>query len=671
MGANTGADEKKLERLKELTAKLKEAAKAYYAEDREVMSNLEYDRLYDELLSLENETGITLAGSPTQRVGYEAAESLPKERHAAPMLSLDKTKSREELAEWLGDQEGLLSIKLDGLTVVLTYRGGRLFKAVTRGDGEVGEVITENAKAFTNVPLAIPFEGELVLRGEAVISYADFDRINEKIEAEAATLGRTDELGYKNPRNLCSGSVRQLDPKVTAERSVRFIAFSLVTAEGADFKDSHEEEFIFLKKLGFEVVPYVRVGAADVVDAVGRYEREIPEMPVPSDGLVLLMDGISYGASLGRTAKFPRNAIAFKWMDAQAETELLQIEWSASRTGLLNPVAVFSPVELEGTTVRRASVHNLSIVKSLELGIGDRILVYKANMIIPQIADNLTRSGSAAIPESCPVCGGKTLIKGDEQVQVLYCPNPDCAAKRIKAFSMFVSRPAMGIDGLSEMSLEKLISAGLIHEFADIYKLADKRDEIAGLDGFGEKSADKLLAAIEKSRKTTPDRVLAAVGIPGVGPAGARILCRRYAGDIARIREAGEEELSETDGIGPVLASQIRSFFENESNSAMFDRLLAELSVDAGAFAAAPADSPVSGKTFVVTGSLSHFENRDALKRFIEERGGKVTGSVTKKTDYLINNDAASTSSKNKKAAELGIPILTEEGFLEMIGEDA
>ena len=654
-------------RIVELTGLLNRASEAYYNEDTEIMSNLEYDRLYDELKDLETRTGIVLAGSPTVHVGYTAADELPKERHEKPMLSLDKTKDRDALADWLAGHDGLLSWKLDGLTVVLTYEGGTLVKAVTRGNGEVGEVITENAKVFKNLPVRIPSAETIVLRGEAVIRYSDFEQINEELEAEAAASGDLSFARYKNPRNLCSGSVRQLNNRITAKRRVRFYAFSLVQAGSGDFDNSRQREMEFLKALGFETVEYVRVTPENVAEKVGEFEKRIAGNDIPSDGLVLTLDDIAYGESLGMTAKFPRNAIAFKWADEMRETTLTEVEWSASRTGLINPVAVFAPVELEGTTVKRASVHNISIVKQLRLGIGDRITVYKANMIIPQIAENLTGSGTLEIPAECPVCGKRTQIRRDNDTEVLMCTNPDCAAKKIKAFSLFVSRSAMNIDGLSEMTLEKLIAAGLIHEFADIYHLAEHRDVIEQMEGMGKKSCDRLLDAVERSRDTTLQRVLGAVGIPGIGSAGARILCSHFGDDPEKIRSADTEELSMVEGIGPVLAESIKRYFDDERLSSAFDALLSELRLQKEN----TADEPqiLAGKTFVITGKVDHFENRDALKAVILRLGGKAAGSVSAKTDYLINNDVTSASSKNKKARELGIPILSEDEVLKMINK--
>lgn len=644
-----------IDRMKQLIVRLNEAAKAYYAEDREIMSNLEYDRLYDELASLEEKTGLILAQSPTQSVGYEAVDELPKERHESPMLSLGKTKSREELADWLNGQKGLLSWKLDGLTIVLTYRDGKLFKAVTRGNGEVGEVITPNARTFVNLPLQIPFQGELILRGEAVISYEDFEHINAKIEDVDAR--------YKNPRNLCSGSVRQLNSHITAQRSVRFFAFALVKADGADFENSREKQFEFLKQQGFEVVDYRPVTAETMHEAVEWFEQKIADYPIPSDGLVLLLDDIAYGDALGRTAKFPRNAIAFKWADETAQTTLREIEWSASRTGLINPVAIFDPVELEGTTVSRASVHNISIVKELQLGIGDTITVYKANMIIPQIAENLTKSGSLEIPGECPICHGKTEIRRENDTETLICPNPDCDAKKLKSFTLFVSRDAMNIDGLSEATLEKFLAKGFLHTYADLFHLDRYKEQITQMDGFGEKSFSNLTESIENARHTTLARLIYSLGIPNIGIANAKMICREYKNDLERLLNAPAEELADIDGVGPVIAGTFAAFFAEEKNRKALEALLSEVTLEQEAFSDAPLS--LSGKSFVVTGSLNHFENRNALKEKIEALGGKVTGSVTGKTVCLINNDSTSDSSKNKKARELGVSVLTEEEFIE------
>ena len=651
--------EDKTKRIRELIGTLRAAGRAYYQESREIMSNFEYDKLYDELVSLEKETGIVFANSPTQNVGYEVVSALPKERHEKPMLSLNKTKSVEELADWLGGQTGLLSWKMDGLTIVLTYQNGTLVKAVTRGNGEIGEVITANAKAFVNVPLNISYQGELILRGEAIIRYSDFEKINEQIEDVDAK--------YKNPRNLCSGSVRQLNSEITAQRHVHFYAFSLVKADGIDFKNSRKEQFEWLKTQGFEVVEYHEVTKETLPETVKMYSEAIAENDTPSDGLVLLYDDIAYGQSLGRTAKFPRDSIAFKWADEIQETKLLYIEWSASRTGLINPVAVFEPVELEGTTVSRASVHNISIMEALELGAGDRITVYKANMIIPQIADNLTRSGVRDIPEACPVCGGQTEVRQINDVKSLYCTNPDCQAKKIKSFTLFTSRDALNIAGLSEATLEKFIGVGMIHEYADIFHLDRHQEEIVEMDGFGQKSYDNLIAAAEKASHTTLPRMVYGLGVAGIGLANAKMICRHFKNDFEAMRHATVEELVEIDGIGEVLAQAWTAFFSDGKNNAIVDHLLAELTFEAeDEESSEGADEAFAGMNFVITGSLEQFKNRKELQELIERRGGKVTGSVTSKTNYLINNDVASSSSKNKKARELGVPILSEEEFLKL-----
>ena len=646
----------KQERMKELVDLLNRAGKAYYQDAQEIMSNYEYDSLYDELVSLEKELGMILSNSPTVNVGYQVLSELPKERHEEPMLSLDKTKEVEGLKEFLGDQKALLSWKMDGLTIVLTYQGGELRKAVTRGNGEVGEVITNNARVFRNIPLKIGYEGELILRGEAVIGYRDFERINEEITDVQAK--------YKNPRNLCSGSVRQLNNEITARRNVRFFAFALVRAPGVDFHNSRAAQMEWLKEQGFEIVEYHMVTRDTVEGEVIKFSEKIPENDFPSDGLVLIYDDIEYGQSLGRTAKFPRDSIAFKWADETSRTRLLEIEWSPSRTGLINPVAIFEPVELEGTTVSRASVHNISIMEELELGVGDEIEVYKANMIIPQIARNLTRSGVRDIPAVCPVCGGKTQIRQEGNAKTLYCTNPECQAKHVKAFTLFVSRDAMNIEGLSESTLEKFIARGFIREYADIFHLDRHRDEIQSMEGFGEKSFQNLEASIEKARTTTLPRVIYGLGIANIGLANARMICRAFDYELDRMLEADQADLSEISGIGDVIAGAFVAYFKDPVHRRRLEDLLKELTIVEEEGAGAP--QTLAGLTFVITGSVTHFANRSEVKTLIESLGGKVTGSVTSKTDYLINNDVESTSSKNKKARELGIPILSEEEFLEM-----
>lgn len=649
--------ENSLQRMKELVEKLDQAAKAYYQEDREIMSNQEYDDLYDQLEQLEKETGTVLTNSPTVRVGYEAVNELPKEEHPSPMLSLDKTKDREVLRGFIGNHKCLLSWKLDGLTIVLTYENGELVKAVTRGNGIVGEVITNNARVFKNIPLRIPYKGQLVLRGEAIITYSEFERINE-------TIGDADAK-YKNPRNLCSGSVRQLNNEITAKRNVRFYAFALVSAQDVDFSNSREQQFIWLKKQGFEVVEYKVVTSESLDEAMDYFSKTIVNNDFPSDGLVVTYDDIAYGESLGSTAKFPRNSFAFKWADEMRETRLVDMEWSPSRTGLINPVAIFEPVELEGTTVSRASVHNISIVKELQLGIGDTIKVYKANMIIPQIAENLTRSGNLVIPDKCPVCGQEARIRKENDVETLYCMNPDCVAKKIKSFSLFTSRDAMNIDGLSEATLEKFIAMGFIHNFGDIFEIGKYKDQIVEMEGFGQKSFDNLMVSLEKAKKTTLAKVIYSLGITGIGLANAKVICKYFDDDIEKIRHADEEEISAIEGIGPVIAGSMADYFKSAENNQKLDHLLSHLHL---VHEETSAEQVFAGKTFVITGSVEHFSNRSEAKEFIEARGGKVTGSVTKKTDYLINNDKTSASSKNKKAQELGIPILSEEDFLELAG---
>ena len=640
-------------RMQELVKILNKAAESYYAKDEEIMSNYDYDRLYDELTALEEKTGIILSDSPTIRVGYESVDELPKEKHEKPMLSLNKTKSREELAEWLSDKRGLLSWKLDGLTIVLTYQDGILQKAVTRGNGEIGEVITNNARVFKNIPLQIAHKGELILRGEAVITYSDFEKINLLID--------NPEDRYKNPRNLCSGSVRQLNNKITAERNVRFYAFSLVKAEGYEKEKSKENQYLFLRELGFDVVEFFSVTKDTILSQIADFAERIKTYDVPSDGLVLCYDDIEYSRSLGRTAKFPRDSIAFKWADELAETTLQEIEWSPSRTGLINPVAVFEPVSLEGTIVSRASVHNVSILKGLKLGIGDRITVYKANMIIPQIAENLTQSDNIVIPTKCPACGGETQVRSVNEAASLYCTNPDCDAKKIKAFTLFVSRDAMNIDGISESTLEKFLTKGFLHEYADLYHLDRHKEEIVQMEGFGEKSYQNMLQSIEISRETTLPRIIYAQGIANIGLANAKLLCRHFKGNPEEMIHAETEELASIEGIGEVIGGAFSSFMKEEKNLNRLLNLLKEVHI--AAEESSTLSQTLTGMTVVITGSLFQFENRKELQEKIEERGGKATSSVTSKTSILINNDSMSSSTKNKTAKELGIPILTEEEF--------
>lgn len=649
-------DDKK-RRIEELIETLNEASAAYYDEASEIMSNYEYDALYDELESLEKETGYTPLNSPTKNVGYTVQSELPKERHRSRMLSLDKTKSREELAAWLGDHEGLLSWKLDGLTVVLTYEGGELVKAVTRGNGDIGEVITPNARVFVNVPKRIPHEGHTVIRGEAVITYEEFDRINEAIDDADAK--------YKNPRNLCSGSVRQLNSKITAERNVRFYAFTLSEADGVDYEGLRSNQMKWMAEQGFDVVEYVKVDNKSIFEAIDNYAERVHSFEIPSDGLVLTLEDLEYAATLGTTAKFPRDSLAFKWADQQAETILREIEWSPSRTGLLNPIAIFDPVELEGTTVKRASVHNLNIMETLKLGIGDTITVYKANMIIPQIGDNLTKSGNIELPSHCPVCDGATEIKLMTGTKVLTCTNPNCLAKQVKRFSLFVSRDALNIEGLSEQTLLKFIGLGYIKSFADIFRLENHRDEIVELDGFGKKSYDKLSSSIEKARHTVPTRILVALGIPGVGVTTAAQIARACENKWAKISSLSYDELIAINGIGEVMARDYEAFFADEHNKSVVLDLVGELDIDESYEQVGTA---LSGETFVITGSLEHYKSRTELKKEIETQGGKVAGSVSKNTSYLVTNNPESGSSKNKAAAELGVKIITEDEIRMMLG---
>lgn len=645
----------KRSRIDELTARLNEASRAYYTDGAEIITNYEYDAMYDELLALEDETGYIRDDSPSVNVGYETAAGLPKIVHESKMLSLNKTKDRDELKAWLGDQKGLLSWKLDGLTVGLTYENGRLVQGVTRGNGVEGEVITANVLACRNVPKTIPHKGRTVLRGEAVIRYSDFERINEAIEDADAK--------YKNPRNLCSGSIRQLDPKITAERNVSFYAFALIRAEGADLS-SRRDQMEWMKQQGFDEVDYVMVDAESLSGAIDRYEKAIPDFDIPSDGLVLTLDDLEYSATLGETAKYPKDSIAFKWRDQQAETVLREIEWSPSRTGLLNPVAIFDPVELEGTTVSRASVHNINIMEDLELGIGDTVQVYKANMIIPQLAGNLTRSGNMEIPASCPVCGGSTLVKDEEGTKTLHCTNPDCLAKHVKKFSHFVSRDALNIEGLSESGLLKLIGIGAIKTFPDLFRLDRHEDEIVSMEGFGKKSYDNLTESAKRASHTTPARLLYGLGVPGIGVQNSNIICRACRNRWAEIQSLDEEALKDIDGVGDVMAKDYAAYFADEKNAAVTAELLGLLTLDESFEAAG---TSLEGKTFVITGSLEHYANRKDLKAEIEAEGGKVAGSVSAKTDYLITNDPGSGSSKNRTARELGVAIITEDEAVAMI----
>ena len=646
--------DKKLNRMKELIEILNNASRLYYQYSTPIMTDFEYDKLYDELEKLEKETNTILSNSPTQNVEPEAIDSLVKVEHPAPMLSLSKTKSISELASFLGNQEGLLSWKLDGLTIVLTYKDGKLSSGVTRGNGIIGEVITENVKKFKNIPLTITYKGTLVVRGEAVIKYSDFNKMNEELDDDSSQ--------YKNPRNLCSGSVRQLDSKVTAKRNVNCIIFALIESE-KKFK-LKSEEFEWLKSLGFDVVEYHKVTSNNIEEQVLYFKNEINEYDIPSDGLVLLYNDIEYGKQLGTTAKYPKNAIAFKWQDETAETKLIDVDWLVSRTGLINPVAVFEPVELEGTIVSRASLHNVSILQGLSLGIGDTILVYKANMIIPQIADNLTQSNSLTIPNKCPVCNHEARIISSNDVKYLYCMNDFCPAKLVKRLSQFTSRNAMNIEGLSDAIINKLADEGLIKTYADIYNLKRYKNDIISFEGFGEKSYDNLINSIEKSRNVKLANFIFALGIPDIGLSRAKLICKNYSNDINKIRNLTFEELSKIDGIGEIIAKGWIDTFNNNDFIKELELLLKEVN-----FTDTSIDNnqPLKDLTFVITGSVNNFTNRDELVEYIETYGGKVVKAISNNVNYLINNDITSTSTKNTKAKELGIKIISENDLMSMI----
>lgn len=648
--------ERDLTRMKELVRILNEAAKVYYQGRGEIMSNYEYDKLYDELGDLEAKTGITMSASPTVHVGYETISELPKEAHISPMLSLDKTKQVEELVSWIGAEQGLLSLKLDGLSIILTYEGGRLTKALTRGNGEMGEVITNNARTFVNLPGQISFKGTLVIRGEALIRYSDFEELN----------ARTAEIHekYKNPRNLCSGSVRQLNNEITAKRRVHFYVYNVIQSDRSEPFVTKKEELDWLADMGFDIVPFKEVTGENMTEAVELFASEVTSCDLPSDGLVVTFNDLAYSASLGRTAKFPKDSIAFKWQDELADTVLREIEWSASRTGLINPVAIFDPVELEGTTVSRASVHNVSILKELKLGIGDTISVYKANMIIPQIYENKTRSGNCRIPSHCPVCGETAELVQENGSVVLMCTNAGCYAKKIKSLSHFVSRDAMNIDGLSDATLEKFINMKFLHSVVDLFHLERHREQLITMEGFGEKSFQNLMYAIEEAKDVPAANVLYSLGIKGIGLSTAKLIIRQYPYPLARMQTLSVDDLTAVDGIGEVLAHSFVDYFSRDENQRLVEELQKILRIQ---YPVAAEQQPLEGKTFVITGSLHHFSNRSECKKKIEDLGGKVAGSVSSKTDYLVNNDAGSHSSKNKKAKELQIPIITEEELLPML----
>lgn len=649
--------EDKITRMKELINILNKASELYYQKNTIMMTDYEYDHLYDELVELEKETNMTLSNSPTINVEPEISSSLKQVEHPSPMLSLAKTKKVSELENFLGDKEGLLSWKLDGLTIVLTYEDGKLISGVTRGTGIIGELVTENVKQFKNVPLTIPYKGRLVLRGEAIIKYSDFNRMNEELGDGSSQ--------YKNPRNLCSGSVRQLDSSITAKRCVNCIIFALIESS-TNISNLKSECFDWLKKQGFEVVEHYKVTKNTVKEQVLMFKEKVKEYDIPSDGLVITYDDIAYGNSLGTTAKFPKHSLAFKWKDETVATTLRKVDWLVSRTGLINPVAVFDPVELEGTIVSRASVHNVSILEGLKLGIGDTIMVYKANMIIPQIASNSTQSGNLEIPDRCPVCGSKASIISNSDVKYLYCMNDFCKAKLIKRLSLFVSRNAMNIDGISDMILNKLITEKIVNNYKDLYHLDRYKDKIIAFDGFGEKSYNNMINSIEKSRHVKLANFIYALGIPDIGFSRAKLICNHFNNDFNKISNLTYEELSNISGVGDVIAKEWIDTFSNPDFIEELKELKEEIDIPK---ASTNSNKDLDGLTFVITGSLNKFTNRDTMIEFIEEHGGKVVTSISSKVNYLINNDITSTSTKNNKAKELGINIIDEDKFLELIKE--
>ena len=649
--------EDKITRMKELINILNKASELYYQKNTIMMTDYEYDHLYDELVELEKETNMTLSNSPTINVEPEISSSLKQVEHPSPMLSLAKTKKVSELENFLGDKEGLLSWKLDGLTIVLTYEDGKLISGVTRGTGIIGELVTENVKQFKNVPLTIPYKGRLVLRGEAIIKYSDFNRMNEELGDGSSQ--------YKNPRNLCSGSVRQLDSSITAKRCVNCIIFALIESS-TNISNLKSECFDWLKNQGFEVVEHYKVTKNTVKEQVLMFKEKVKEYDIPSDGLVITYDDIAYGNSLGTTAKFPKHSLAFKWKDETVATTLRKVDWLVSRTGLINPVAVFDPVELEGTIVSRASVHNVSILEGLKLGIGDTIMVYKANMIIPQIASNSTQSGNLEIPDSCPVCGSKASIISNSDVKYLYCMNDFCKAKLIKRLSLFVSRNAMNIDGISDMILNKLITEKIVNNYKDLYHLDRYKDKIIAFDGFGEKSYSNMINSIEKSRHVKLANFIYALGIPDIGFSRAKLICNHFNNDFNKISNLTYEELSNISGVGDVIAKEWIDTFSNPDFIEELKELKEEIDIPK---ASINSNKDLDGLTFVITGSLNKFTNRDTMIEFIEEHGGKVVTSISSKVNYLINNDITSTSTKNNKAKELGINIIDEDKFLELIKE--
>lgn len=653
----------KASRMKQLVAKLNEARRVYEQGTDEIMSNLEYDRLYDELLKLEQELGTYLPNSPTHNVGYEVVSALQKEKHETPMLSLDKTKSTDAIKSFIGNKKCIASWKMDGLTVVLTYNNGKLDKAVTRGNGEIGEIVTHNARTFKNLPKEIEFKGKLVLRGEAIITYTDFNKIN-------SSLGSGVE-NYKNPRNLCSGSVRQLDSSIANNRSIRWFAFELVSADGKS-PNSVEQSFEWLKRQGFQTVEYMVINQSNFLSVMSYFSSKVSKIDIPSDGLVFTYDDVAYGKSLGRTSKFPRHSMAFKWQDDEAESRLINIEWQVGKTGIITPVAIFEPVDIEGSTVSKASLHNLSILMET-LGRpykGEKIRVFKANMIIPQIScgeklqPNQINAIRISIPDQCPCCGGETEVQIDPKsgVQTLWCSNIDCPAKGSRLFKHFVSRDAMNIDGISDATLNRFIEEGLISTFADIYRLSDHMEKIVNMDGFGYKSYENMINSINKSRKVKPANLINALSIPNVGLATAKLICRNFGNDIEKVVAASYSEIDSINGVGDVIASNFVNYFNNKENVDNFIDLYRQLVIEQEKIST---NTSMNGVVICVTGDVYIFPNRRAIKDLVENLGGKLTGSVSRSTSYLVTNDTTSGSRKNKAAQEYGIQILTEKQFID------
>jgi len=657
----------KVERIRELIKRLNQYRDSYYNKSVSEISDHEYDNLFDELKKLEEETNIVMSNSPTHTVGYEVKSKLKKVKHSHPMLSLDKTKLIDDLKKFAGDKDCLLMCKMDGLTVLLTYENGELIQAETRGNGEEGEIITHNAIIFENIPLHIDYKGHLETEGEAIITYDDFEKINNNLPEDER---------YKNPRNLVSGSVRQLDSNIAAQRHIKFIVWKVPEIEdGINSDNAFLFRLIFAKDLGFDIVPFYSYSnnTSDKENCEYLIENLKEQSKIkgyPIDGLVMTYNDISYGESLGKTGHHPKHSIAYKFYDDVYPTRLLDVEWTMGKTGTLTPTAVFEPVETEGTMVERASLHNLSIMK--DLGIISKyqeIGVYKANMIIPQVdyakkVDNVTVEEEIKIPKICPICGAKTQVVKDNDTEVLICTNPNCTGKLLGKLSHFVSKNAINIYGLSEQTLQKFVDLGWLNSFQDIYHLSEHKEEMYKLDGFGKKSVDKLLDSIEKSRNTSLDRFIYGLCIPMIGKTASKDIANHFNYDYETFRQYGiVTHYKGINGFGDSMNDSIHNYLRNS-------HMMVEMLADEFEFAKVEKTSSninLLNKTFVITGSLNHYKNRDELVSVIEGLGGKVSGSVSSKTSYLINNYITSTSGKNKKANDLGIPIISEEEFIKMI----